>query len=224
VNRDPFWLRPWWRNSTPTMVAQAYIHGQPANCAVVCCDGRVLAGIAVEVVCAAGPTEPAIVVRVVDHPEMMSAAERIAHRLHLSGFFGLDFIIETKTGAPYLIEMNPRITPQCHLRLGKGRDMIGALMAHLSKKPVLETPPVTRNHLIAYFPQASLARNKFVQSSFQDIPSDEPELVRELLNPWPAQSIVVRLFNYLYSQREQSRECIFAEAAAPAAPPGQDLR
>jgi len=224
VNRDPFWLRLWWRNSTPMVVGQAYIHGQPANCAVVCREGRVLAGIAVEVVCASGPTEPAMVVRVVDHPEMLCAAERIAHRLHLSGFFGLDFIIEARTGAAYLIEMNPRITPQCHLRLGKGRDMVGALMAQLSEKPVLETPPVTRNHLIAYFPQASSARSEFVQSSFQDVPSDEPELVRELLNPWPDQTLLVRLFKYLYSRPEQSRQCIFTEAVAPTAAPGQELR
>jgi predicted ATP-grasp superfamily ATP-dependent carboligase len=161
---------------------------------------------------------------VVDHHEMMSAAERIAHRLHLSGFFGLDFVIENNTGAAYLIEMNPRVTPQCHLRLGKGRDMVAALMAHFSEQPVLETPPITRNHLIAYFPQAWSARSEFVQSSFQDIPSDEPELIRELLNPWPDRTLLFRLFNYLYSQPEQSRYCIFTEAAVPTATPGQKVR
>jgi len=217
VNRDPFWLRPWWSRARQSMVVQAYIQGRPANCAVVCHEGRVLAGIAVEVMCASGPTEPASIVRVVDHPEMMSAAERIARRLHLSGFFGLDFIIETETGAAYLIEMNPRITPQCHLRLGKCRDMVGALMAQLSEKPVLETPPVTRSDMIAYFPQAWSARNELFESSFHDFPDDEPDLARELEKPWLDQTLLARLFNYLYGDPEQSSQCIFTEPVAPTA-------
>src|SRR5260370_1058540 len=50
INRDPFWVRPWWQRHRPTVVAQAYIEGRPANCGVVCWDGRVLAGSGVEVV------------------------------------------------------------------------------------------------------------------------------------------------------------------------------
>ena len=50
VNRDSFWLRPWWNRSAHAVVAQSYIHGCPANCAVVCWKGRVLAGIGVKVV------------------------------------------------------------------------------------------------------------------------------------------------------------------------------
>ena len=221
VNRDPFWLRPWWHRSRPAVVAQSYIHGRPANCAVVCREGRVLAGIAVEVVCTLGPTEPAGVVRVVDHPAMMLVAQRIARRLHLSGFFGLDFIIETVTGAAYLIEMNPRITPLCHLRLGRCRDMVGALIEQLSEKPVPETPPVTRNDLIAYFPQAWSVQNEFFQSSFQDVPSDEPQLVQELLNPWPDRTLLCRLFNYFYGNQGQSKQCSFAETVTPSAAPSR---
>jgi carbamoylphosphate synthase large subunit len=221
VNRDPFWLRLWWRQARPTVVVQRYIQGRPANCAVVCRQGRVLAGIAVEVVCASGPTEPASVVRVVNHAEMISAAERIARRLHLSGFFGLDFIINCENGAAHLIEMNPRITPQCHLRLGSCRDMVGALIAEWSEKPVVETPPVTLNDMIAYFPQAWSVGNELFQSSFQDVPSDEPELVQELLNPWQDQTLLVRLLNCFYRQPGQSNHCIFTEAVAIR--PGQEL-
>lgn len=224
VNRDPFWLLPWWSRAKPTVVVQEYIHGRPANCAVVCHKGRVLAGIAVEVVCATGPTEPASVVRVVDHSEMMSAAEKIARRLHLSGFFGLDFIIEAETGTAHLIEMNPRTTPQCHLRLGGCRDLVGALMAQLSEKPVLETQAVTQSDMISYFPQASWGRNKFFQSSFHDVPNDEPDLVRELLNPWLDRTLLVRLFNYLYSQPGQPSQDHFSEAVAPGTTPGHELK
>lgn len=193
VNDDPYWVRPWWKRSKPAVSIQSYVVGRPANCAVACWKGKVLAGIGVEVISTEGLTGPATIVRVVNNPEMMIAAERIARRLELSGFFGLDFIIENESGAPYLIEMNPRSTPLCHLQLGRGRNMIGALCAQLSGQPLWDTPPVTQNELIAYFPQAWLCKSELLQSSFQDIPEGEPDLVKALLRPWPEHSFISRL-------------------------------
>ena len=202
-NRDPFWIRPWWLRARPTIIAQAYVEGRPANCAVVCWEGKVLAGIGVEVISSAGQTGPATVVRVVNNCEMMEAATRIARRLSLSGFFGLDFMIADGTHAAYLIEMNPRCTTLCHLQLGKGRDMVGALWAQLSGQPTPKTPPVTENALIAYFPQAWTSKEQLLESSFQDIPKDEPELVDQLLRPWPNRTILYRLGNALTAPRTQ---------------------
>jgi len=152
LNRDR--LRYWaWRNrSHPSITVQSRIQGRPANCAVVCWEGRVLAGIGVEVVSALGLQGPAIVVRVVDNSDMMQAAERIARRLKLSGFFGLDFMIEDETDFTYLIEMNPRCTPLSHLQLGTGRDMVGHLRAQLVGQSFRDAPQVTHNEMIAYFP------------------------------------------------------------------------
>jgi carbamoylphosphate synthase large subunit len=200
INRDPFLLRPWWQGSKPDLIAQAHIQGYPANCAVVCWEGQVLAGIGVDVVSATEPTGPASVVRVVNNPEMMTAAERIAQRLKLSGFFGLDFVIEAGTGNAYLIEMNPRCTPLCHLRLGKGRDLIGALVARLSGMPLEESAPVTDNDLIAYFPQAWLSNSEFLNSSFQDVPWGEPDLAEELLRPWPNRGLVYSAYSSLWAR------------------------
>ena len=199
VNRDSFWLRPWWNRLRPAITVQSHIRGRPANCAVVCWEGRVLAGIAVEVIDVQELTGPATIVRVIDNPEMLLSAERIAHRLRLSGFFGLDFMIEEGSGATYLIEMNPRCTPLCHLQLGKGRDMIGALWVQLSGEPFRETPPVTRNDKIAYFPQAWHCKSEVLQSSFQDVPEGEPDLVLELLRPWPDRTFLFRLHKFFTS-------------------------
>jgi ATP-grasp domain len=193
VNRDPFWLRPWWNQVRPAVIVQSYIVGRPANCAFLCWRGEVLAGIAVEVVSSDGMTGPASIVRVVDNPEMMLAAERIARRLCLSGFFGLDFMIEDGDNASYLIEMNPRCTPLSHLQLGKGRDLVGALAAKLLAQPLRETPPVTQNELIAYYPQAWHCNSEFLDVSFQDIPQGEPKLVDELMWPWPDRSLLYRI-------------------------------
>jgi hypothetical protein len=193
VNRDPFWLRPWWNKVRPAVIVQSYIVGHPANCTFLCWQGEVLAGIGVEVVSSDGMTGPASIVRVVDNPEMMLAAERIARRLCLSGFFGLDFMVEDGGKASYLIEMNPRCTPLSHLQLGKGRDLIGALGAKLLGQPLRETPPVTQNDLIAYYPQAWHCNSEFLETSFKDIPQGEPKLVEELMRPWPDRSLLYRI-------------------------------
>jgi hypothetical protein len=198
VNHDPFWLQPWWEGRKPAVIVQAHVPGTPANCAVVCWEGKVLAGIGVEVVSADGVTGPASIVRVVDNSKMMLSAERITGELRLSGFFGLDFVIEEGSGEPYLIEMNPRCTPLCHLRLGTGRDMIGGLWAQISGEPVPLIPPVTENDMIAYFPQAWNSKSEFFQFSFHDVPQGEPELVRELLEPWADRSLASRIFSRLH--------------------------
>jgi hypothetical protein len=201
INRDSFWIRPWWQRQKPGIIAQAHIQGYPANCAVVCWQGQVLAGIGVDVISSTGVTGPATVVRIVDSPEMMTAAEKIARRLSLSGFFGLDFMISDEDGRAYLIEMNPRCTTVCHLQLGKGRDMVGALCAQLSGQPMAEACSVTEQETIAYFPQAWTSNDNLLHSSFQDIPSDEPELVRELLHPWPNRTLLYRLTHALTNLR-----------------------
>lgn len=184
VRRDTFWTRSWWKGTTPSVIVQAYVQGRPANCGVVCWKGKVLAGISVEVISLKRPTAPASVVRVVDNPEMMHCAERMASRLGLSGFFGLDFMIEDETGFAYLIEINPRPTRLSCLRLGKERDMIAALYAQISGQPIQEARPVTLKETIAYFPDAE--DSSLVESSFSDIPDGEPDLVDELRRHWRA--------------------------------------
>lgn len=89
-------------------------------------------------------------------------------------------MIEEGTGAAYLIEMNPRCTPPSHLRLGIGRDMVGMLSAKLTGKPLGEPMSITRNNLIAYFPEALLRKSEFLASSYHDVPEAEPELMEEL--------------------------------------------
>ncbi|HEV2456003.1 MAG TPA: ATP-grasp domain-containing protein [Verrucomicrobiae bacterium] len=193
INRDAFWLRPWWKGVKPIITVQSYIHGKPANCAVVCWNGTVLAGVGVDVLSSAGTTGPAGVVRVSDNPDMMLCAAKIARRLNLSGFFGLDFVIEEGTGLTWLIEMNPRPTRVSRLQLGKGRDQVGALLAQLKGQPARELPPVTQNKMIAYFPDAWDAKSELLDLCYHDIPDGGPELVEELRSPWPTRTLLWRL-------------------------------
>jgi hypothetical protein len=201
VNRDTFELRSWWKRKQHAVSVQSYIHGRPANCAVVAWNGRVLAGFGVEVVQSDGATGPANVVRVVDNSEMMLAAERIAARLRLTGFFGLDFVIDDGSGTAYLIEMNPRTTPLCHFRLGRGRDMVGSFWSQLSGQPYLEAPAIVQSELIAYFPQPKSSDSLLLHHCFHDVPQGEPELVQELLRPFPNRTLLFRVFEWLSRRR-----------------------
>ena len=196
VNRDPFLMRPWWNRLERKIIVQSYVPGRPANCTVFSWKGRVLALIGVEVVRSDGATGPASIVRIVDNPEMRFAAERIASRLGLSGFFGLDFMVENGSGAVHLIEMNPRLAPPCYLRLGKGSDLPGALWAQLEGQPLPEHPPVTQNDMIAYLPQALKGNDDILSRCYQDIPQNEPDLLKELLNPFPDRTLLFRLVQH----------------------------
>ena len=200
VNRDPFYLRAWWQGDSPSIIAQAFVSGRPANCAVACWEGKVLAQISVEVLTASRPTGPANVVRRISNPEMTSAAERIAEKLHLSGFFGLDFVIESGSGATYLIEMNPRCTPLSQIQLGLGTDMVGALYAVLAGQPLPPPQPPSAQsgrEVIAYFPQPGDSNSEFRELSLQNFPHGEPELARALSRPFPQRTLLYRIVDYL---------------------------
>jgi ATP-grasp domain len=223
VNRDAFLFRPWWNRSRRSIVVQSYIQGRPANCTVLAWKGRVLAMIGVEVVRSQGLTGPASIVRIVDNEQMRSAAEKLAARLHLSGFFGLDFMIESSTGAAFLIEMNPRLAPPCHLRLDKGRDLAGALWAQLADQNLPASPLKTQSSLIAYFPQNAHNPSEIPAACFLDAPEGEPELTKELLNPFPDRTLLFRLVQRI--SRIRSRDEDFATsnsgAVVPSASPSE---
>jgi len=127
---------------------------------------------------------------------MAEAATRLVRRLCLSGFCGFDFIIEDRTQAAYLIEMNARATPLCHLVLGSGRSLAAAMSARLLGLSPAKTPPAAVNDIVAYFPQAWLqeAGSELLQHAYHDVPWGEPELVRELVKPpWPERGRLARL-------------------------------
>jgi len=199
----------WTRRPKVSVIAQSHIEGRPANCAVVCWKGRVLAGIGVDVISSQGVKGPAVIVRPIDSREMMEAAAFIARRLKLTGFFGLDFMVESGTNLTYLIEMNPRCTPLCHLQLGEGKDLIGALTAELQGTSCRRLPPVTTCKMIAYFPQAEICRSRFLPISFNDMPEAAPGLVEELLHPWSDRGVVGRLLDRI--RRSAQSGCIVEE-------------
>ncbi len=216
IDRDCFVFEDLAPRFPPAVIAQEYITGRPANVAVFAFQGEVLAAICVEVAVAYSETGAATVVRVVESPAMLQAAKALVKRLSLSGFCGLDFMIERDSDVPLLIEVNARVTPQCHIRLGNGRDLVSALCMVLTGR-VASLKCVTRSGIIAYFPQAwdCNSWSEFLHNAYHDVPWEEPALVRELLNrPWAARSRRARLVNkvrMLLSGNETVQPLVFPE-------------
>jgi len=163
--------------------AQAFVVGQEATSSVLCWQGSVLAALHFEVLKKVKPTGHATVLRLIEHPEMSGAAEKIARRLNLSGWHGLDFMLEAHTGNAYLIEINPRITQVGHLALGPGHDLPAALYAALSGNPVREAPKVTEKDTVALFPQEWVRdpESELLRSGYHDVPWEEPALVNDAI-------------------------------------------
>jgi glutathione synthase/RimK-type ligase-like ATP-grasp enzyme len=166
----------------PAIVVQEYIEGRPANRAVVCRRGRVLAGLSVEALQTSGPTGPASVVRVIESPEMMEATGRLVERLGLSGFVGFDFMIHARSGQAYLLEMNGRPTPICHIAADGPTDMISALAEPFT---VTRMAPNIDAPIVALFPQEIWRDpdSRYLYSAYHDVPRHAAEFVALYADP-----------------------------------------
>jgi carbamoylphosphate synthase large subunit len=180
-----FDIRAWLRRERPAMSVQSYIDGWPANVGVACWQGEVLAAVCAESVATTSATGPSTVARIIHNDEMIATAKRMVKALGLSGMIGFDFMIEAATGVAYLIEMNPRNTPICAMRLGPGRDLAEALVARLASRPMRERPPRTGRDIVVFFPDTwrEDPANNFLRSGYHDVPWEQPELVRVLMQP-----------------------------------------
>jgi hypothetical protein len=197
INRDPLALWTWRKKGKPVVTIQTFIPGRPANTMFLAWRGELIAAVTVEVLCAQGERGAATVVRVIENEEILRAAKLLAKYLGLSGFHGLDFILDEATGAAWLIELNPRSTQLGHLMLPGRGDLAGALYTQLSGKPAPPMAPITGN-TIALFPQASLwnPNSPLFLSAWHDMPREEPLLMAELLlSPWPERQWASRVYH-----------------------------
>jgi hypothetical protein len=166
----------------PAISIQSFIPGNPATTAFACWKGEVVGMIHSDVVAASSATGPASVVHRIDCVDMEAAARAIAHRFHLSGLHGLDFI-RNADGKVFLLEINPRATQTSYLAFGPGRDLLSGLIEAASGERCRARIPVTDNHLVALFPQewARDPSSPYLKAAFHDIPWDDPDLLRAWL-------------------------------------------
>lgn len=204
INRDPVSLWTWGKQAQTTISIQQLIEGRPANSMLACWRGELLSMVSVEVLASQGATGAAFLVRINENDEMNKAARLLAGRLQLSGFCGLDFLIDQRTGLPYLIEMNPRCTQLGHLPLPGGNDLAGALCAKLIGRACTTTTPFIERQVVAFFPQAErwCARKPQSYGIYLDVPHGQTRLVRELVRPtWPERQWISRIYHFFHPAR-----------------------
>jgi hypothetical protein len=214
IDLDPIAVWQHGRRKQLGITAQEFIEGRPANSMLVCWRGELLAMISVIVVSAEGATGAATIVRRVRNDEMRMAAKLLALRFGLTGFYGLDFMIESATGRPYLIEMNPRCTQLGHIEFADQGSLAGIYAAALrgEQRPVARNP--VSQETIALFPQALGAGEAcapYIRASYHDVPLEEPQLRHELmLGAWPFRRLMGRLYQALRPMR-RAEPMIFEE-------------
>jgi hypothetical protein len=224
VNRDPYAFWTWRRRARARLTMQEYIVGTPANIMVACWQGEVLAQVSVEALSCQGATGAANIVRRIIRPEFAAAASALAARLKLSGFFGLDFMIERDSDLAYLIEMNPRCTQLGHLQFPDQENLASALCARVTGRPSVPSALAIQEAAVAFFPQAlrwKLGASEW-SSAFHDIPWGEEALIETLLcEPWPERQWPARVYHWFRTpQRAAAAE--FQSAAANRAHPSPD--
>jgi thioesterase domain-containing protein/carbamoylphosphate synthase large subunit len=180
IDRDATLILPSLRHSRARVSIQPLVHGRPANAAIACWDGKVLAHVCVEVLASDGVTGPARVVRVISHPGMSLAVERMTRALRLSGLCGFDFILDSNDGSAHLIEINPRATQTCHLVSSDGKQLLASLAKKLYGLNVVDSPRRPNCDPIVLFPHGFKFDRKSPYSQFADIdtPRNCPDLVK----------------------------------------------
>jgi predicted ATP-grasp superfamily ATP-dependent carboligase len=200
VNRHFFALWVWQRRKTSKMTIQEFIPGRPATTMFACWRGEVLASSTVKVLASQAPTGAANVVQVLKNDEIEDAVRLLARKLQLSGFHGLDFVIEEDTDAAYLLELNPRATQLGHLNLSAHGDLAGVMAGKLrNEAPDRIAENQIQNSAIAFFPYAfkSNPGSVYLHQGYHDVPWDEPALVSELLcDSWPERQWQSRFYRY----------------------------
>jgi len=216
VNRDPIALWWWRRHETPNVTIQEFIAGRPANTMFACWQGELLGTVTVEVMYSQGTTGAATVVRVIRNAEIEEAARLLAKRLRLSGFHGLDFMLESRTNAPFLIELNPRSTQLGHFNLPNQGDLAGALVAGIAGQRPRPQRDAIEGDTIAFFPQAMRQnpRNPYLHRGYHDVPWEQQKLFRMLLAaPWPDRQLAARIYHFFRPPKEQKEKSF--ETVAP---------
>jgi len=206
INHDPLALWSWRKQEAPSVTIQQYIAGRPANTMFACWESELLGIVTAEVVTAQGETGAATVVRLVRNEEIERAARLLAKRFNLSGFHGLDFVMDGATGEAYLIELNPRCTQLGHLRVAGQGDLAAAMSARLRSQSPQEPEDCIEGDTVAFFPQTFNwnPESTYLRHGYHDVPWEEPALVRELLrDSWPERQWLTRIYHHFRPTKRQ---------------------
>ena len=207
------------RASGPRVSAQTYIEGRPANRAVACWKGEVLAGITVLAV----ETNPpgfgtASVVEAINHAEIADAVQILVAKLGLSGFCGFDFVVD-ESGRAHLLELNPRLTSACWIGTTPETDLCGVMFEAVTRAPrsirgwpAPKWPPFgAEGQRLALFPQEWMRSktSEHLYAAYHRVPWHDPRLLAYLITSTlnaekrMEKNSIVRVFERLMNRIER---------------------
>jgi hypothetical protein len=183
------------------VTVQSFIQGGSVNAMYACWRGEVVDHLSVEALYAVDRLGSSTIIKTIANPEMEQAGRVIVQELGMTGFCGLDFIVEAHTGRLYLIELNPRATQIGHLTLIGKQNLAAALYGALQGETSVPSATFVEE-TIAFFPHSLRCDPTHPMLSSptlrHDIPIEEPELVRELSRkPWNSRHLSSKVYSLL---------------------------
>ncbi len=172
----------------PMLTAQSYVRGVPANSMYACAEGRILGEVQARVVASAGRKGPSLAIQLMEDARISRAGAALAEALQLSGFFGLDFMLDAATGEPLLIELNPRSTQLGHIALANQPDLAGRLWAHWTRSPLPPGGSADLGRAVCFYPRGEqfTRETASLPGCRPDVAAHEAELLRSLVAGNPA--------------------------------------
>ena len=114
-------------------LVQAYVAGSVVSRSSVAWQGSELAGTTREKLIKNPPqTGPATVVRFFHQPEVARFSAALTKGFGMTGFFGIEYIVDDSDGRAYLLEVNRRVTPGASTGELVGVDLCAALHAQMT--------------------------------------------------------------------------------------------
>ena len=160
-------------------IVQRFHEGRLAFATCVASSGRLVGGLTVvaEQVDPA-PTGASTVIRALDRPDLLQISAKLIEATGCSGFVGIDFILDSTTARPRLLEVNARVTPLCQAATLLGTDLsaaFGESFAGLAAAP----PPRKRAECVALFPGEWLRDplSPYLETAYHDVPIDDEALI-----------------------------------------------
>jgi hypothetical protein len=124
-----------------------------------------------------GTTGPTSVAKSCSYQSVVNFVNLLAKATRFNHFGAIDFIIEQNTEKIYVIELNPRPTPNCHISKAMGaNDLCEALACSLydNAYSIVHEP----SYLIAMYPNELRrdSQSEFVRIGYHDVPENDPDL------------------------------------------------
>lgn len=138
----------------PQITAQSMVEGIPANAMYASHQGRILGEVQARVIASKGRTGPSLVIDLIHDTRISRAGHLLAAHLGLSGFFGLDFMLDHGTGEPFLLELNPRSTQLGHIAVGGQPGLAELLWSQWTGQPLPPLAPADLGTSIGFYPDA----------------------------------------------------------------------